>query len=245
MQPARERHLKHAPIMEAVIDIRVTLPPEFGIEEFKPLVEIAKKDYPDLGKRVQAQFQFSASPAMQSSSAERRQDGWVLKNAEGNQLLQFRLDGFTLNRLPQYPRWEDLIEEAMRWWRQYEALAKPSEVTRIGVRYINRLPLPDSDLTKYVLALPLVPPHVEGEASYFFQQVILKPAPDLTLQITQSIEEALDDGKQPYILDIDVGRTGQIASDNAGLLAQFEELRHYKNTVFFNSISEEASCLFE
>ncbi len=228
-----------------MIDVRVTLPSEVRIEDLKPLAEIARHDYPNLGKRVLAQFLFKESPDLHSSVSERRQDGWVLKNQDGNQLLQFRLDGFTLNRLAEYETWEAIIEEAMKWWTSYKEFIHPSEVLRLGVRYINRLPLPDSDLTKYVIALPQLPPNVEGDASYFFQQVILRPGPDLTLQILQSIEEALDDGKQPYILDIDVGRTGKIASDDEGLRAQFEELRNYKNTVFFNSITEEAATLFE
>src|SRR4029077_18354423 len=86
--------------------------------------------------------------------------GYRFSAADGRQLVQFRLDGFTFSRLAPYTQWETVFEEASRLWRVYETAAPLEEVSRIAVRYINLLPLPASkvqDFSPFLTAPPPVP----------------------------------------------------------------------------------------
>jgi uncharacterized protein (TIGR04255 family) len=61
-----------------------------------------------------------------------------------------------LSRLPDYPKWEEFATEALSLWGKYAALTKPVEIQRIGVRFINRIPIPAQagDLNDYLVNAP-------------------------------------------------------------------------------------------
>lgn len=74
-----------------------------------------------------------------SAKTTAKKIGFQFWDAEKVRVFQARLDGFTYSRLAPYDCWEDLCGEARRLWRQYREFAKPERVSRIAVRYINRL----------------------------------------------------------------------------------------------------------
>ena len=63
----------------------------------------------------------------------------MLKSHDGLSIAQFRIDGFTYNRLRPYPSWEDILPEAIRLWRIYVATVVPEGIARAAVRYVTAL----------------------------------------------------------------------------------------------------------
>lgn len=47
---------------------------------------------------------------------------------------------FTINMLPKYPGWDSMKTEIEDQWGQAISVLKPAAVTRIGLRYINKIP---------------------------------------------------------------------------------------------------------
>ena len=54
-------------------------------------------------------------------------------------IAQFNKDAFVFSRLNPYEDWERFSGEALRLWGIYCELLKPSEVRRVGLRFINRV----------------------------------------------------------------------------------------------------------
>ena len=61
----------------------------------------------------------------------------VLNRPTSCYVAQFTRNGFVFSRLKPYEGWETFEAEAKRLWCIYRELAEPSEVQRLGVRFIN------------------------------------------------------------------------------------------------------------
>ena len=73
------------------------------------------------------------------------------------EIAQFRVDGFTFSKIAPYTTWGEVSSEALRLWKVYVEVAKPRQVSRVAVRYINRMRLPNvKDLGEYLEAPPQV-----------------------------------------------------------------------------------------
>jgi uncharacterized protein (TIGR04255 family) len=104
-----------------------------------------------------------------------RSVGLSLKSVDQRRVVVVRLDGFGLSHLRPYDTWGTLRDEFNGLWRTYCEITRPTNVTRVGVRYINRLelPLPFSDFKEYIETVPEIAPGLpQGLASFFMRVVI-------------------------------------------------------------------------
>jgi uncharacterized protein (TIGR04255 family) len=62
--------------------------------------------------------------------------------------------------------------------------------------------------------------------------------------ITQTLEKSPED-KASIVLDIDVSMYGRYTLDDGQYLECLEQLREYKNEIFFASLTEKAMELFQ
>ncbi len=117
------------------------------------------------------------------------------------------------------------------------------------MRSINKFdiplfPQPMLDFNEYLTAAPIVPEGLpQGVNSFLTRVVIHDPGSDATAIITQAFEQIVDPKFLPIILDIDVFQQKEVISEEVAWQA-LEELRHFKNKIFFASITEKAKELF-
>lgn len=243
------RLLRDAPIHEALIDLRVRLPKDVDAEDLKQAHERLRENYPQLGARLRGQFEltFDADGSATQRATQKAIDGHLFKSADEKRIVQFRLDGFTYNWLRPYDRWEVFRDEARRLWRIYVDHAKPEVITRVAVRYINRLPLPApvTEFGDFLTAPPRVPETLpQGVSSFLTRVVIHEPQKRFTGIITQALEGIVDPTIVPILLDIDASREADFAVDGQEAWEILEELRNFKNKIFFESITERTLGLF-
>ncbi len=246
---AEPRHLSDAPITEAVIDFRVKLPQDFQVERLSSLKEKLAGSLPRMKKiRVfETKFGLEKGEPIASTTQERQFLGFRFESEDGLNVAQFRIDGFTFSRLKPYTSWDKVFPEAYEWWNLYVEAASPEFVTRIAVRYINRLDLPQpvTKLTQYLTASPEVPDGVPTLLSSFLTRVVVhEEESGITANITQSLERD-PSNRVTIILDIDVYKEQNFKTSDAGIKLTFKKLREMKNKIFFSSITEKAAELFE
>lgn len=237
------------PITEALLNIRVTLPKEVTIEQLAVFHEDIKTSFPTRKERYSGAFQIKTGVAPEIVTTSNRIDGFLFHSQEGKKIVQARLDGFTFNKLKPYSNWEDFSGEAKYLWGHYLAIAKPINVVRLALRYINRieLPLPFSDFREYVLTIPEIAPGVPNSLSGFFMQLSI-PNPEINAQanIIETIERSIPEkGTLPFILDIDVFQNIILESSSEQIWEILNQLRHFKNQIFLNSLTSKAKELFK
>lgn len=242
---AKPRHLSRAPITEAVIDIRITLPKASRTLEYLTALDVQfgelyldRKDIKEFQYRVQFD-----RPAVDEKTST--QLGFRYTNAESTQVIQATVNGFTFSRLPPYEDWGRLKQEAERTWNIYSEHVRPETITRVAVRYINKLvlPRPVVELDHYLRYVPKVPkvlPQVLG--AYLSRIVVPDPHKDLTAIITQSFPPSPTEVSP--ILDIDVF-SERVFADADEAWDAIDHLRDFKNQIFFDCITEKTAKLFE
>ena len=239
---AEARHLEKAPITEALVDIRVKLPPTIDLSTLDSIHALFAKEYPEKRERIkmEGEFDFKAKEFSRKTSVV---DGYLCFSADKKQAVQIRLDGFTFSRLKPYESWGSLRKEAFRLWQLYVQYASPELITRVALRYINRLevPLPIRDFSEYLTAPPTVPQNLPQEwISFLTRNVILDQSLDAVAIITQSLDPIGTAQVAPILLDIDVFKEGQFAVDGIEAWRTTDNLREFKNRIFFGSVTEKA-----
>lgn len=245
---ASQRHLNNAPIIEAVIDIRVNLPPAFNPEEFLSFSEHLSGEYPKNEPRriftgafgIKEDKPFIEEPVIKGIQ------GYIYKSEDEKNIVQFRIDGFTFSRLNPYTEWQSVFSEAKRLWGLYSSKSSPELITRIAVRYINKLDIPLSmnDFKEYLTAPPEVPGSLPQGISQFLTKIVIHEE-DITANIIQMLDKSIKPDHIGVILDIDVFKVKKLGFDKESVLLEFNQLRDFKNRIFFESITEEMARLCE
>ncbi len=154
-------HLTKAPLHEALIDLRASLPEDFDGERFLEL---------------------------------------KFTSQDEKQIVQFRIDGFTLNRIRPYTNWKELFPEALRLWKYYLDFTSVDHVPRVAVRHINRidLPLPVKDFRDHLTVPPDIPEGLPQMLSSFLTRVVIEDnETKASAIVTQALEKGLDDQTSP------------------------------------------------
>lgn len=242
------RHLKRAPIKEAIVDFRVKRRPEFKVEDFLRLKNTLAAEFPVVEERFLFEGELNIGPSLpvpQFTSAKEL-DGYWFKSLDGLNIAQFRRDGFTFSRLEPYTSWEEVFPRAWRLWLLYIETGAAEFVTRVALRYINKLVIPTttSNLAVYLTALPPAPEGFSGDIASFLTRLVLNTRDDnVTANITQALEKGDDPKNITVILDIDVYKLTEFEIEDSAIRSVFDSLHDLKNNIFFSSITEEAARL--
>ena len=242
-----KRHLPNAPIKEALIDIQVALPEKVKIEALNSKYAQIAGQYPKQEILQRGEFGLHSDESHQSKvTTDHTVVGYRYTSGDGRRVVQFRVDGFTFSRLEPYGTWEDMKGEAVGLWKIYADSVSPNPVTRIATRYINLLKLPpNTELKEYLTAPPTIPEGLNQELSSFLTRVeIHEPSIGAHGILTQALEGALED-HAPVVLDIDVFIARPFDTQDEEFWFYLDQLRDFKNTVFFESITEKAAELFQ
>jgi uncharacterized protein (TIGR04255 family) len=188
---ARQRdHLRSAPIAEAVIDYRVLPQEGIAADLFSNLGSAVGEAYdqPLPMRSIQARFGFHPERPLEATQTE-AVVGWMYQSSHIAAVAQFRNDGFTFSKLEKYTTWGQVFGEAERLWRLYVQAAQPTELSRVAVRYINRLRLPrPADLRDYFEAPPALPvPMSQAITEFLIRLVIVDAGRDAAAIVTMAL----------------------------------------------------------
>lgn len=248
--PARPRHLKRAPITEALIDFGVQLDEGFSVQSLAEAARRTEKEYPTRAAIRTVLAKLELGDAVAKPDFKHGELGILVKSPDERTQVQFRVNGFTLNRLEPYTSWEEIYPETIRLWRLYVEIAKPVSVVRLAARYINRLrlPLPVADLREYLTEPPRIPESLpQALRGYLTRLVIHDSSLEHSATVTQSFERNLLDPEHATILlDIDAFKDVVLTPmDQDHIDRVLGDLHRFKNNIFFGSITQRASELFE
>lgn len=242
-------HFPNPPITEAILDIKVNLPKETNLERLLAFQDDIKAEFPTKKDRHSGSFQIKTGTAPEIISSTNRTDGYLFRSVDNTKIVQARLDGFTFNKLKPYSNWEEFSDEAKNLWNRFVNIAKPINVVRLALRYINRIeiPLPFGDFTEYILTIPEIAPNIPQSLTGLFMQLVI---PNNEIQANAIITETMDkiDDKSkvlPFIFDIDVSRNIILKPTADDIWKIMEDLRHFKNQIFVESLTERAKELFK
>lgn len=234
-----------APIVEAVIDIQLQLP-EDADKRLLVYVGQIERQFP---QKTPIQMVAVNVGSDGSQSMERKPMGWRLVSEANNRILQVRQQGFTLSHMPPYTQWAVFRDEAKPLWSLFLDICKPEKISRIAVRYINRLRLPPGaiDLKDYLTIYPQVPTACEPIEGLLMQVQGRRPEIDEKCRsvITVATEPATEPTYQPMVLDLDLFVETEMKPDDMQCWSMLDRLRAMKNEIFEASITDKLRETFK
>jgi uncharacterized protein (TIGR04255 family) len=239
--------LSRAPVIEALIDLRVVPRPELTMDQLASVREkLGTEDFPETNKQITGTIQLGDAMQVVASS----HTGLLFRNVKHTEVVQAQREGFAYSRLAPYTSWEDLVGNARTRWMQYIDVARPVVVKRIAARYINQLPLPVpvANFSDWIAAFPEIPRSLpQGIADCLQRLVIPIPGRDQTTAIVMlGLAPPSPNGNVvTVVFDIDVFRLGEWQVEADEVWRGLEELRPIKNAFFFEYVTARTLELFK
>lgn len=235
-------HLPGAPIVEAVIHWRARaeqkLEPDVLLEQLKGKLP----DYPNSQRQQQIGVGAEFGPEGAALHQRHNWHGFRFEDADKLHVAQFTRNGFVFSRLQPYEDWEKFEAEAKRLWQVYCELAEPSEIQRLGVRFINRIiPVEPDKLAKLLAIPPRSSDSMELPLKGFMHQNTFDiPGHPYNLNVVQTIQPPSPPETDSFslILDLDVFTTRPIQFDEMD--SQLLQMQWVKNKAFFSCLTNTA-----
>lgn len=247
-------HFPKAPIVEAVIDVRARATAEFEESAVRLHLEASLNGYSFLDSRREFRHEMRLEAEGGKPPSQKLRDlGWKglrFRSADEKHIAQFNRDGLVFSRLQPYIDWQQLSSEGLNTWKIFKELAQPAEIYRIGLRFINRVLLPQDELRfeDYMQPAPVPPMGMDLPFQGFMHHDTLAvPGHPYAMTVIRTIQVPPHSGGPgvALILDIDVFTIQEFALlDDAMLVHRLKEMRWLKDKVFFGSITEKAKGLF-
>jgi uncharacterized protein (TIGR04255 family) len=243
---AKGQPYKNAPITEAIIDIRVKPRAGLVLADSERAWQEEEARFPKKSAIIFAIGEMEVGNQV-SASARSEQTGFKYSSSDEKLIFQSRLSGFTLSRLAPYESWEPFSTEGRRLWTIYRDRLQPEAVTRLAVRYINRIDLPASgaELKDYFRTSPEISPDLPQLMEQFFMRVMLRQEDVRASSVINMapVQSPLPGGVS-IVLDIGLFRAEDVPQEEEAVWNVFESLREKKDQIFEACITDRTRELF-
>jgi uncharacterized protein (TIGR04255 family) len=173
--------------------------------------------------------------------------GYSFRSEDGLQVVRVTRRGLSFHRLKPYLDWGHFESAVQFVWREFVSYFGPEYVSRLRVRYLNRIEVPHSfaRLEEFLRLYPSVPDPIDtGLSGYLMRLVLQDESVPAVAHITHAVEADLALPYIPMIFDIDVRREGELSTAGPTLWEAIHAMREYKDRLFFESITEDMKELF-
>ena len=243
--------LKNPPITEAILDVQVALPPQTDVERLKKLGEALQSEYPQVRPQFMAvvNFQVQLPPVSPQPAINQGLRGYNFLSADSKEVVQFRLDGFTFNRLAPYTSWEDMYGKAEAAWHYLRGAFPNDKVTRVATRFLNRILLPleggRAEIDDY-FSFGTKDPHDESLqfANFVSYQFFIDVKTGFGANINIAMQP-FENNRLPVILDIDIFEQRPDSLIGTEPFSVLAEMREVKNRLFLKALTPKALELFQ
>jgi uncharacterized protein (TIGR04255 family) len=235
-------HYDRPPVVEALVEVYfagsqwdMTIPGRF--------YERVKDRFPGVSSQVQLDIPIAPTGGPIGPLARERAQ---LRSADGSRIVQVGRDLLVVNRLRPYSEFTEWRPDFVAMLTLYRELAQPSPFARVGVRYLNKIvvPEPEVELSNYFRLYPEVPEGLGSPHGPFILRVETRPPshPDHEFVATFGTSET-DDGQPALLLDLyDTAKTSDGALDR--IMDLVDEGHVNIAGAFEHSITDEARRLF-
>jgi uncharacterized protein (TIGR04255 family) len=242
----RDRNYRNPPIQEAICEVHFTLSEPLALQRIESLKPIWSTIYPDQKIVQEKRVDFHLSPEGFQTKEGNLGHRLICKSADGKRLVQVSGLFIAINQLSPYPGWEESFRDTIL--ERFEDLQKATgllKFKRVGLRYINRIDVPQvplvwGDWFKPKLPAPSLPGFKQREWQMQFHQEL---SGDRRFIINAAALPPRDGKVSPIMLDLDLIWDG--ASREPGELSRTLEHVHGPHRLVFEAyLSNKVRKLF-
>ncbi|MEZ4758766.1 MAG: TIGR04255 family protein [Flavobacteriales bacterium] len=243
MSSTEFEHLKKAPIISAIAQIRVNYGIEFKDFPIESLARRLQKVYPKVNRNWSGDIEILESEVGkdQVSLQNKRLNGVKFYNEEGEEVFSVFNDLINLEIRSDYKKFEDFIDTFLPKVDMILELVPTAVFQSSSLRYINKIDVNEEvkrteDYFKvYLTSTDDFP---VGISEYNFSYVSRLSDQNMFYRLIHAMAPVRINGEYSFLLDIDVHKKIDSANDPKLLRQTFDDLRNLKNQVFFSVLTE-------
>jgi uncharacterized protein (TIGR04255 family) len=245
-----EQPYKQPPITEAVIEIRFAAP--LGADRIAAISGDFQSLYPFEQRIADVHVQLNLPSAPQAGTTTETIEtlGHKRSSLDQTEILVLRPQNFVVSQLAPYPGWQTFFERFRRDWILWKSLISYRKISRIGVRYINRIDIPSIsgqiiNYEQYINIYPHLPTLIPNVQGYGVQVIV--DMPDISCRMTLNSLTAPSPllGHGGFIIDQDIYNEQTPPQNDDDIYTFLNVVRVKKNDVFEACITSRARELFK
>jgi len=235
---------KHPPITEAVIEIRFDK--VLGEKAKKALVGKYKSCYQHYAEAEN--IDLSVDIASNKVTNQKIGNNYRFSSSDMTEIVILRNNSITVSQLAPYKGWDDFFNRFKRDYELFHHQTSHREISRVGVRYINRIDIPVEDNKveheQYLNVYPMLPPLLKGISHYALNVSVELKDVGCFLTVNSGLASSPIEGHLSFIFDQDIFRQADLPASKEELFALIHRIRSKKNEIFESSITDKARSLF-
>ena len=234
-----ERRYKNPPIAEALCEMHFEEGLQWNATFFGLFHEKIKDEFPEAKELHGMAMGFQTKPG--GIDQQLRQVGTRMRfyREDKTALVQISKNLLAVNLLPEYPGWEKFKPLILNRLTDYISVIQPKAILRVGLRYVNRIDLPEAEFKfdQLFAKSSYLPSGVFQASGPFLVRVELHPYKEAQLNVTVATPaEPMEKGKVSSVVDLDhvvFNRLEPPSEEKVGVLL---EEAHSKIVEAFESI---------
>lgn len=231
--------LKYSPLIEALCEFRFVPSSSWDWTIPGRLYDEIRSDFPERAQVDGLAVQFVLGPEKTSAQPVIKGPERVqMKRSDGTAMVQVGPNLLVVNHLRPYSDWESFCSMISDAYAKHEKIIGPTKVARIGLRYINQIPLPASDgrLEEITTLAQKLPGALDRPVAGIYHRFELnqdKPNGMLVLQLgTQRTEQG-----NFLMLDLDIGSSpNEVFMDATSISSWLHDAHERIDDAFFASV---------
>lgn len=252
------REYRNPPVHEVILDVQFQRTLDEKI--LRELRERFTESFPQAEQQNLMQMQLVVGPTGQAFQSSASQfGGWLLKGRDPRWVLQTGQAAVTLHAVRpgpwpggEYVGWSAIFERFLEVFSSLADAYRPLEPKRVGLRYLNRIAVPErGDLSQWFTLTLNAPDFLTDVWSFNFRQTWSSLAGYSDLSATLGLakieieEPRLREGHQGILFDIDIFNLWpQTAPSFDDLPVWFGRAHEAENQVFESSIKDPLRQIF-
>ena len=240
---------KHAPITEAVIEIKIDS--ALNQAEVEKATTKFRTHYPQDQRveNVTLALLIDAKPGGDPKTWVDRNIGHRRSSLDLTQLLVLFPSSLMVSQLAPYPGWDQFYRRFCRDWRIWKKAVGFKTVSRIGVRYINRIDIPmlekNVEHETYLNVYPKLPDIISHVGAYAVQAVSSFEDIGCKLTLNSAVVPAPILDHASFIVDQNIAREIDPPQSDKAIFQLLNEIRMKKNAVFEACVTDRARALIQ
>lgn len=233
------------PITEAVVGINFSS--QITKTEMDAFEKKFKAHYPN--RQTVSNYNIALMMSNQISTHLNKQDGYRRSTEDMTQLVVLWPSSFTVSQLAPYQGWDHFYRRFVRDWTLLKKIIGFHPISRIGMRYINRIDIPSKepvvDYEEYINIYPKMPDILQPTSSYALQAAVPLKDIDCLLKINSAVVPSPLLGHVSFVIDQDISKEVDPPQNDNDIYELLEKIRAAKNTIFEACVSRRARELFQ
>jgi len=212
--------LAKPPLVEAICEFRFEPSEQWDLTVPGRLYDRIQDDFPHRETVQGVGFTLHVGQGVEASvpTVQGSLDRVLMAREDGSVLVQTGPHLLVINHRLPYPGWEDFHALISTVLETYLDLV-PSSFERVGLRYINQIPVPLTEGVEIgsLIALdPPIPPEMERPLANFYQRYELRHDNPVGILIHQTGMQLTQENETVLMLDLDFGSLPEARPDMGG-----------------------------